>query len=191
MLHVVTSLRNGRNGVVDDTNGKLIVPLDYSNITLQKYGIIAEQGNSYSDAFSLTGTPLFKNGKNMVFLENNLIIASSANDYCFILDYVEKTIILKLPIDALLFFYGSKNQAEIYEPTRTFTKNYFFDSDYLKYGAHVEDLICCRLKSTHKWGVFDAKNSKVFESFNHNALVQMSNSKIIVRGPDGEPKWLI
>ena len=191
MLHIVTSHKTGRNGVVDDINGKLIVPLDYSNIVLQKYGIVVEQGNSYSNAFSLTGTPLLRNGQNIVFLENNLIISSSTSGYCFILDCVKKNTLLKFPVDAVLFFYGSKNQAEIYEPTRTFTKDYFDNPDYLEFGAHVEDLICCRLKTTHKWGVFNAKNSKVFESFKHNALVQMSNSKIIVRGPDGEPKWLI
>ncbi|MBR2786069.1 MAG: hypothetical protein IKD76_00965 [Clostridia bacterium] len=76
MLHIVKSIKTGRNGVVDDVTGKLIVPLNYSKIAMQKYGIVAERSDASSDAFSFTGTELLRDCRNMLFLEDNLIISS-------------------------------------------------------------------------------------------------------------------
>ena len=189
MLNSVKSLQTGRIGIVDDVTDKLIAPLIYDNVVFQKYGISAERPDGFSDAYSLAGTPLLKNGKNMLFLNNNLIITSTPSNYCCIVNYSTQKAVLKLNVDAILFFYGSKQQAEIYTPDTILT-DYFSNPDYIEFGAHVEDLVCCRLKTSRKWGVFNIKDNRIIEGFSHDAIVQIIDSQIVVRGTDGNPKWL-
>lgn len=182
MLNSVRSLQTGRMGVIDDSTQKVIVPLAYKNIVFQKGGIVAEGFDGFSTAYNTTGRRLMNKGKNILFLNNNLILTSSTNCKCYILDCTSNKFICNIPFDSILVFVGSKEQAEVYNYSRNFS-NIFNSSDYLTHGAHLEDLVCAQLNQ--KWGVINMKTGGIHAKFIHNVMVQCTGLRIAVRDDNG------
>ena len=70
MLTGVMSTKNGRYGIVDEETGKIVIPLIYKSVSVQKYGIVAECDNSmHSDIFSLSAKKI-----STTYKKKNLII---------------------------------------------------------------------------------------------------------------------
>ena len=67
MLNSIQSMQTHRFGVADVDENKIIIPINYINITFNKFGIIANNIDGTSDAYLFDGTPLIKNGRNIIF----------------------------------------------------------------------------------------------------------------------------
>lgn len=190
MITIVQSLTKPyRKGVVENSvGGKVIVPLEYTEIVFQKYGISAINPNGTEDAFLYTGSQIMQAAKMILFLKNHyLIFTNPKNNRCYIFDYDTCTLACKYEFEAILFFYGSENQAIQYNSKIDF-KKIFLSSDYSKNGAYLEKLVCGKISG--KWGVYNLEEHCVHAPFVHKTMVQCRNGQIAVRGADNSVQML-
>ncbi len=176
----------GRYGVVESSTGRILVPLDYKSITLQKYGIVAECDNSSSDIYSFDGTPLLKAYNKVLLLEDHLLL--TANDsFCVLIDYYTHNLIGTVA-DSILFFYGNKEKAETFSTSVDISK-ILSDPAYVKYGAHLEERIAIQSSQNHKWGIWNRFTNSLSTDFLYPHMVQATEDRIMVR-KDNTPTML-
>lgn len=183
MLIVVQSIHNKRLGVVDDKTQKVIVPINYQNIIIQKGGIIAQQPeNGLWTAFSMGSVPYIKNCKNILFLENNLMLISGNNNMCYIYNCTTKSYLTNIAFEAVLVFIGSSKQAIPFSSV-TNIANIISTTDYNKFGAHFESLLCGRINGN--WGIINIDNGSVFANFIYKTMVHCTGKQIGARDANG------
>lgn len=188
MLHCAHSNQNNLFGVVDDTSQKLIIPFSYRRIVMQKYGIVAYDEKGYGCVHLFDGTPVVRAMKNVVLLDNHLLLTSTDTGNCYIVDYAKRSYVCQLNLQAIMFFWGSKNapkkQASVYTANTDFSK-IFTLPEYIEHGAYLESLVGVCSKTNHKWGVFNLNTFSLFSDFKYNIMVQMPNLKIGVINENG------
>lgn len=185
MLNCIYSVEARKYGVADIGNDgyfKPIVPLIYSSITFQKYGIVAGNFDGTCNSYLFDGTPIFSNAKNPLFLSDNLLIISSANGQCFIIDYIKNKPVINKGFDSILFFMGSNPQAIPYTSRSNFS-NHFKTLDYTNNGAHLEELVGVRVGNS--WGVINRRTGTIYADFNYAIMVQCVGARIAAKGFDG------
>lgn len=176
MLNII-SLQDGRKGVIDSEENELIVPAEYTDITIQKYGIVARDSKNICSIFQLSGKPIVRALENALLLDNNLVLTATPNGVCYIVDYVQRQYVSQLEVDSILFFYGSNNYAEVYSLDKDFS-SVFNKPDYLKFGAHLENLVGVRSRKTHKWGVYNIQEQSLYCQCTYEAISQFSGNII-------------
>ncbi len=188
MLISVQSVQSRSFGVVDiDPNTgnvkKNIVPIRYQNVIFQKSGIIAQKSVGIYDAYSFHGQGVFCDAINPIFLENNMILITSNQHKCYILDYVaNKLVFSKSGFDSILFFMGSNPQAIEYPPKPNFLQ-YLSTIDYQKNGAHLENLVA--VKRNGKWGVINLTTGTLHADFIYPVMVQCAGYQIAAKDSRG------
>ena len=188
MLTGVKSTKNGRYGIVDEETGKIVIPLIYKSVSVQKYGIVAECDNSmHSDIFSLSAKKISTTYKNVLLLEDNLLLTCLGN-LCMIMNYSDGTFLCDTEADAVLFFAGNKENAQPYTP-KTNIENILSDSAYEKYGAHLENRIAIKSSENHLWGVYNRSTNSLSTDFCYPAMVQATGDRIMVR-KDNNPTMI-
>ena len=189
LISVQQSQKPYRKGVVENSvGGKVIVPLNYTDIIFQKYGISAINPNGTEDGFLYTGTQVMESGKKILFLKNHFIVFTNPkNNRCSIFSYDNGAPACEYEFEAILFFYGSENQA-IQCNAKTDLKKIFSDANYSKNGAFLESLVCG--KHNGKWGVYDLEKHCIHSPFAYKTMVQCKNGQIAVRGSDNSVQML-
>lgn len=190
MLTSVQSLQKPfRKGVVENSvGGKVIVPLNYTEIVYQKYGISAINEDGTEDGYLYTGTPVIQSGKKILFLKNHLmVITNPKNNRCYIFNHETGTLACEYEFESILFFYGSETQAIPYN-SKTDLRKMFLKSDYSKNGAYLENLVCAKFSG--KWGVYNLEKHCIHSHFIHKTIVQCKNGQIAVRGNDSSVQML-
>ena len=184
MLNII-SFQDGRKGVLDEESKKLIIPADYKKISIQKYGIVAHDNDDVCVIYLLDGTPAVRALKNALLLDNNLLLTASNAGVCYIVDYIQRKYVCQLPVDAIRFFWGSNNDADIYEANKDFSYVYS-NEDYLKFGAHIESLVGVRLQSTKMWGVYNIMSASLHSNCIYPVMAQFTNQRIVAFSETGE-----
>lgn len=180
MLTIVqTALGNRQVGVVDTDAKTLIVPLAYSAIVFQKYGIVAYTAGGYCDVFGLDGSPILQNAINPVLLDENFLIVSDSNKKCYIFRHVNgKTKpIQRSGFDGVTFFIGSKQDAVIYTSTTNF-QGIFNTPDYLNHGASFDKYICAA--KNNGWGIINRITGVVEHDFTAKTIIHRKNTELVV-----------
>lgn len=180
MLHIVLSVQTNRMGVVNDDTQTVLIPLEYKNIIFQKHGIVAEDFNSISSAFSFDGHKIITQARNILFLNDNYMLAASTEGKTFVFNYATGERLNQTPFDAVLVFIGSSQQAQLYNGVMNLLP-IFNSPDYNTYGAHIEDLLCAQINL--KWGVFNIQTKTFQAPFMYPHMVQCTRGRIAVRDP--------
>lgn len=184
MLHCVYSKQADRWGVLDDTLPKLLIPFNYTKISIQKYGIIAYDDNGMGIVYQMDGTPIVRVLKNVLLLDNSTLLTSTDAGNCYIVDYVKHDYLCKLPLDSIKFFCGSNTKSKEYTAKTDFT-TMLADPDYLAHGAYIENLVGVHSKTNHLWGIYDIKEQKLYADFNFKILIQCAGQQIGGIAQDG------
>lgn len=189
MLTPVTSGKDGRQGILNEETGKVVIPLKYKSISIQKYGIVAECiDNMHSDIFSSDATPLSTAYTNTLLLEDHLLLTCLGN-LCMIMDYSNASFVCgDIEADSILFFLGNHKETHAYTP-KTKIENFLSDPTYSEFGAHLENRIALKSSENHLWGVFDLSRKLLHTDFNYPVMVQTKGDQIMVR-KDGKPTML-
>ncbi len=188
MLTGVQSLTNGRYGVVNEESKKIVIPLIYKSISFQKYGIVAEcDDNLHSDIYSLDAVKVSTAYKNVLLLEDNLLLTCLGN-LCMIMDYSDSTFVCDTEADAILFFLGKNIQARPYT-SKTELEELISDPSYSDFGAHLENRIAIKSSENHLWGIYDRSSNSLHTDFSYPTMVQVKDDKIMVR-KDNTPTML-
>ena len=191
MLNSMYSEQTRKYGVVDldenDFVSKTVVPFKYRMVDFQKYGIISYNFDGTCNAHLFDGTTVCCNAINPLFLSDNLLIFSNATKKCYILDFTKEKPVLSSGFDTILFFMGSNPKAIPYSANFNLT-NYLKSPDYIKNGAHLEELVGAR--NDNAWGVINRKTNQIYADFNNRILVQCAGSFIVARNFDGVDKKL-
>lgn len=174
MLNII-SLQDGRKGVLESETKQLIIPAEYNDITIQKYGIVARDSNNSCVIYHMDGTPAVKALTNALLLDNNLVLTASKKGVCYLVDYVQRQYICQLELDAILFFWGANKQADIYTADKDFSFLYRHP-DYIRYGAHVENLVGVRSKATQKWGVYSVNTRSLYSPLEYEIVAQFTGT---------------
>ena len=180
MLTSVQGLMGNRQiGVVDTDTNKLVVPLSYSAITFQKYGIIAHYPGGLSDVYHFDGTLVLSKALNPLLLDDNFIIASNNNGKCYIFKSKNGSTKLfnKSGFDSISFFFGSNSDPKMYNSAVNFTP-FFTSADYLNNGACFDRYICVTLNGY--WGVIHRDTGKVAVNFNAKEIIHRKNTQLII-----------
>lgn len=192
MLTPVTGI-NGRQGLLNEETGKVVIPLKYKSISIQKYGIVAECiDNMHSDIFSSDATPLSTAYTNTLLLEDHLLLTCLGN-LCVIMDYSDTSfdtsfVCGDIEADSILFFLGNHKETHAYTP-ETKIEDFLSDPTYSEFGAHLENRIALKSSENHLWGVFDRSRKFLHTDFNYPVMVQAKGDQIMVR-KDGKPTML-
>lgn len=197
MLTPVTGI-NGRQGLLNEETGKVVIPLEYKSISIQKYGIVAECiDNVHSYIFSSDATKLFKAYTNTLLLEDHLLLTCLGN-LCIIMDYSDPSFVCgdieasfvcgDIEADSILFFLGNHKETHAYTP-ETKIEDFLSDPTYSEFGAHLENRIALKSSENHLWGVFDRSRKLLHTDFNYPVMVQAKGDQIMVR-KDGKPTML-
>lgn len=144
------------------------------NAIIQKYGIVTTESDGLCNAYSNDGTCVVKRGFNLFFLANNLILISDRKN-CYIFNYETGKLVSSQKFKSVLFFCGSNIQAQPYTPARDLS-SLLENTDYLKYGAHLENLICAKTETG--WGVLNASEKKNFSEFCYKVIVHCKGFNI-------------
>ncbi len=190
MLNSICSVQTRKYGVIDladDGYFKAVVPLVYQDITFQKYGIVAHNFDGTCDSYLFDGTPIFCNAINPLFLSDNLLLISSNQGQCYIIDYLKNQPVFNQGFDSILFFMGSAPQAVPYSAKSDYSIS-FTNPDYINNGAHLEELVAVR--SGNRWGVINRKTGNLYADFIYTVMVQCINSQIAAKGLDGIARQL-
>ena len=177
MIIGVRSVHNGRYGVVDDSTNSIIIPIIHKKIVFQKGGIVAQTDNNLWTAYLPTGKPLL-NGVNILFLNSNLLLVSTLNNACFIYNYTSGTYLCNIPFESILVFIGNNQQAIIYNSTANIY-SLLNTPDYIRYGAHLENLVCAKLNG--KWGIINIQTGVIHANFVYKSITQCTNNHIVAK----------
>lgn len=193
MLISVQSLQNKRCGVVNDETKKLVVPLLYDNIIIQKYGIVAEEihnSKPSSVIYDFDGKPVLRAFQNVLLLDNNLLLTSATTKgLCFLANSKELSYVFSNHVDGIMFFCGNSEKAIPYRVGTDVSK--ILESDeYLKNGAHIENRVVIHSVDKHKWGIWDCSTKSLCYDFIFDVVVQLSGGRFVTRGADGKPQLL-
>lgn len=189
MLTGVKSTKNGRYGIVNEETGKIVIPLIYKSISVQKYGIVAEcEDNIHSDIFSLSAKKISTTYKKVLLLEDHLLLTCYSN-LCMIMDYSNDTFLCEdTEADAILFFLGNKATAQPYTPQSNIDE-LLSDPNYNKYGAHLENRVAIKSSDNHLWGIYNRLTNSMHTDFCYPAMVQAIGDRIMVR-KDNNPTMI-
>lgn len=183
MLIVVQSIHNKRFGFVDDTTRKVVVPLNYQNIIIQKGGIITQQPeNGLWTAYSMNGVGYFKNCKNILFLDNNLMLFSGNNNLCYIYNCTTKTYLTNIAFESLLVFIESSIHAIPFSSVTNISKT-IATTDYNQFGAHFESLLFGKINGN--WGIINIENGSIVANFIYKTMVHCAGKQIGARDTNG------
>ena len=178
---IVARNANGTSDVYT-TSGKLF--LENTIPTIQKYGIVVASPDSegMSDAYTFDGDLALHRGFNILFLDNGLLLVSDKK-HCYIYNYQTRKMVSAQRFDSILFFYGSNQQAQPYTAARDMS-SLFNTPDYLKYGAHLENLICA--KTDTGWGILDMTKKKIYKNFSYKVMVHCKGLNIGAKDSNGK-----
>lgn len=176
-------------GVIDTESGKVIVPLEYSSVTFQKYGIVANQSDGKSDIFQFDGTAIIPDVVNPLLLADNFIIVSNSYGKCYILKSKDgkARLLDRTGYDSVYFFCGKKSEPIMYT-SKINLKPMLSDPDYLANGAGFTDLICAT--RGNYWGVINRDTYKIEVNFDATSIIQTRNTRLVVNLSDGHVKLL-
>lgn len=153
-------------------DGKLFFERTYP--TIQKYGIVLSAPDGLSNAYTFDREVILERGFNILLLDNYQLLVSLKKQ-CYIYNYKTRKMISAQGLKSILFFYGSQMQAKPYTPTLDI-QSLLNNPDYLKYGAHLENLICA--KTDTGWGVLDSTKRKVIYPFSYKVIVHCKGLNI-------------
>ena len=185
MLTSVQSLLGNRQvGVVDTENQKLIVPLSYSAITFQKYGIIAHNADGYSDIYQFDGSCILARAKNPLLLDGGFVIASDSSGQCYIfyIGHGKPKALIKGGFESILFYFGTKPDPIIYNSILDLSQ-LFLGPDYLENGVHFDRYICASRNGY--WGVINRDTGKIAYDFNALKIIQSKGAQLVISGKNG------
>ncbi|MCR5146481.1 MAG: hypothetical protein K6B70_03940 [Clostridia bacterium] len=185
MLTIVQSaLGNRQYGVVDTDAKTLIVPLSYSAINFQKYGIVAYTTGGYCDVFSLDGLPILTNAINPLLLDGKFLIVSDSNRKCYIFRHIngQTKPFCRDGYDAITFFIGSKLDPVAYTSGTNY-QSIFNTPDYINHGASFDRYICAA--KGNGWGIINRNTGKIEHDFTASTIIHRRNAELIVSETNG------
>lgn len=180
MLISVESLMGNRQiGVVETETKKLVVPLSYSAVTFQKYGIIAHYPGGLSDVYQFNGKLILSKAINPLLLEDNFIIAASNDKKCYIFKCNNgvTSLLGKSGYDSIYIFVGNNNEPTMFS-SKTNIAPFLTRADYQQNGISFDKYICTTRNGY--WGVIHRDTGKIAINFDAKAIIQSKNSKLIV-----------
>lgn len=182
MLAIVrNTLGDQKIGVIQTE--QCIVPLCYSAIAIQKYGIIAYKADGYCDVYGLDGTTILQNTINPVLLDGNFLIVSDIYKKCYIFKYGNNQTrpFNREGFDAIAFFMGSKLDPVVYSYGTNY-QGFFNTPDYINYGASFDKYICAARSNC--WGIINRNTGKIEHDFTAKAIIHRKNAELVVNEAD-------
>lgn len=181
MLTSVYSPKNKRYGVIDDQSNTVIIPIAFKSVSIQKYGIVAEEDNGMSSrVYSNDGRMMLRTYKNVILLRDNYLITFNPKEKAlYIVDYVRSTKI-NYPLHSVYLFIGNNEVATKCSSPTDF-QTIIESENFIENGAHFEQRIAICSAKKQKWAVWDCKTKKLQTDFIYPAMVQSNNDRIMVR----------
>ncbi|MBR2240354.1 MAG: hypothetical protein IJ890_03095 [Clostridia bacterium] len=153
-------------------------------LTLQKYGMVSLNPDETSTAYDSMGSVILTGGKNILFLDKNLLLVTNPKtNTCHIYNYEKKRFLNTPGFEVMLYFCGSNPQAQPYSAATNISQ-IISTLDYMQNGAHIESLVCGVVNGY--WGIFNIYKNRVEKNFIYKTMVQYADSQIYVLDDSGK-----